>query len=66
MKDKKKLAMLLSSLNVVFGNSLFLLQPFGILLFKKLHQKRSLNYQMQEAIVSSNKALATYKRAKLR
>ena len=59
MKDKKKLGMLLSSLNVVLGNSLFLLQPFGILLFKKLHQKRSLNYLMQEAIVSSNKALAT-------
>ena len=55
MKDKKKLGMLLSSLKVVLGNSLFLLQPFGILLFKKLHQKRSLNYQMQEAIVSSNK-----------
>ena len=30
MKDKKKLGMLLSNLNVVLGNSLFLLQPFGI------------------------------------
>ena len=57
---------LLSSLNVVLGNSFLLLQSFGISLFKMFQEKRRLNYLMQEAIVSRNKALATYKRAKLR
>ena len=66
MKDKKKLGVLLSSLNIVKGKYLFLLQSFGILLFKMLQQKRRLNYLMQEAIFSRKKALATCKRAKLR
>ena len=66
MKDKKKLGVLLSSLNVVKGKYLLLLQSFGILLFKMLQQKRRLNYLMQEAIVSRKKALATCKHAKLR
>ena len=66
MKDKKKLGVLLSSLNVVKGKYLLLLQSSGILLFKMLQQKRRLNYLMQEAILFRNKALATYKRAKLR
>ena len=57
---------LLSSLNIVLRNSSLLLQSFGILLFMMLQQKRSLNYLMQETIVSRNKALATYKRTKLR
>ena len=48
MKDEKKLGVLLSSLNVVLGNSLLLRQSFGILSFKKLQQKRRLNYLIQE------------------
>ena len=62
MKDKKRLGVLLSSLNVVKGKHLLLLQSFGILLFKMLQRKRRLNYLMREAIVSRNKALATCKR----
>ena len=63
MKDKNKQE---ASLNVVLGSSLLLLQYFSILLFKMLQQKRRLNYLMQEAILSRNKALATYKPAKLK
>ena len=56
MKNKTKLGVLLSSMNVVLGNSLLLLQSFGTLLFKMLQRKRRLNYLMQEPIISRNKA----------